>query len=323
MTVFKNILYVCDPSVAQDKALARAASLARINQAALTVLDVVPSRLLRTEMPGAPSAQDLRELVLGKRREAVEAMLAPHRAQAETDIAIEVRFGEKTFLEAIRMAADGASDLVIKPAENPDWLDRLFGSEDMHLIRKCPCPVWLMQADERDDYKTVLAAIDIDPDDPTPEEAALNDEILSLAAAVCVSDFATLHVIHVWDAPQADFVGMWAEDAKKAEADVIESARVRHKAGLDAAMRRLKQRLGAETYDYLAPRLHQSKGKAQTAIPKKAKELGADLVVMGTVARTGIPGFFIGNTAEAVLDQLQCALLALKPPGFVSPVLGK
>lgn len=41
---------------------------------------------------------------------------------------------------------------------------------------------------------------------------------------------------------------------------------------------------------------------------------------MGTVARTGIPGFIIGNTAENTLREIRCSLLALKPNGFVSPV---
>jgi nucleotide-binding universal stress UspA family protein len=41
---------------------------------------------------------------------------------------------------------------------------------------------------------------------------------------------------------------------------------------------------------------------------------------MGTVARTGIPGLIIGNTAEAILDQITCSVLAAKPPGFVTPV---
>jgi nucleotide-binding universal stress UspA family protein len=41
---------------------------------------------------------------------------------------------------------------------------------------------------------------------------------------------------------------------------------------------------------------------------------------MGTVARTGIRGFFMGNTAETILEQLNCSVLAIKPPGFVTPV---
>ena len=38
------------------------------------------------------------------------------------------------------------------------------------------------------------------------------------------------------------------------------------------------------------------------------------------MARTGIPGLLIGNIAEKVLGQVECAVLAIKPDGFVSPV---
>jgi len=43
-----------------------------------------------------------------------------------------------------------------------------------------------------------------------------------------------------------------------------------------------------------------------------AKEIGADLVVMGTIARTGIPGFITGNTAESILNQIYCSVLEIK-----------
>jgi len=41
---------------------------------------------------------------------------------------------------------------------------------------------------------------------------------------------------------------------------------------------------------------------------------------MGTVARTGIPGLIIGNTAESILSDIDCSLLAVKPEGFVTPI---
>jgi nucleotide-binding universal stress UspA family protein len=41
---------------------------------------------------------------------------------------------------------------------------------------------------------------------------------------------------------------------------------------------------------------------------------------MGTVARTGISGLLIGNTAERLLQQLKCSILAIKPEEFTSPV---
>jgi len=55
-------------------------------------------------------------------------------------------------------------------------------------------------------------------------------------------------------------------------------------------------------------------------VPAIAHELAVDLVVMGTVARTGIAGFFMGNTAESILTQLDCSVLTIKPPGFISPI---
>jgi nucleotide-binding universal stress UspA family protein len=41
---------------------------------------------------------------------------------------------------------------------------------------------------------------------------------------------------------------------------------------------------------------------------------------MGTVGRVGIPGLFIGNTAEEIFQTTACSVLAVKPDGFISPV---
>jgi len=42
---------------------------------------------------------------------------------------------------------------------------------------------------------------------------------------------------------------------------------------------------------------------------------------MGTVARTGLPGLLIGNTAEKILNRVTASVLAVKPEGFVSPLV--
>jgi nucleotide-binding universal stress UspA family protein len=62
------------------------------------------------------------------------------------------------------------------------------------------------------------------------------------------------------------------------------------------------------------------KGRPADVIAEFAKAHEVDLIVMGTVVRTGIPGLLIGNTAETVLHQVQCSILAVKPDTFVSPV---
>jgi nucleotide-binding universal stress UspA family protein len=62
------------------------------------------------------------------------------------------------------------------------------------------------------------------------------------------------------------------------------------------------------------------KGDPGETILSLAKERRSDVVVMGTVGRSGIDGVIIGNTAEKVLNRIECSVLALKPPGFVTPI---
>jgi nucleotide-binding universal stress UspA family protein len=71
----------------------------------------------------------------------------------------------------------------------------------------------------------------------------------------------------------------------------------------------------------LKPKTHLLRGDSRKKIPSLAHKLGVDLVVMGTIGRAGIPGLLMGNTAEAILDQAECSVLAIKPPGFITPVV--
>ena len=77
-----------------------------------------------------------------------------------------------------------------------------------------------------------------------------------------------------------------------------------------------------DCYDFHSKnnKIHHIKGAAREIIPEFAREHRADLIVMGTVGRTGIRGLIIGNTAEAILNQVACSIIAVKPPGFETPV---
>jgi nucleotide-binding universal stress UspA family protein len=66
--------------------------------------------------------------------------------------------------------------------------------------------------------------------------------------------------------------------------------------------------------------VHLQRGDASEVIGRMASTLPADVLVMGTVARTGIPGLLMGNTAETVLPSITCDVLVVKPQGFVSPL---
>ena len=58
----------------------------------------------------------------------------------------------------------GGHDLVIKNAEPGGLSGSSFGANDMHLMRKCPCPVWIIKPTERHKYHRILAAVDQAPE---------------------------------------------------------------------------------------------------------------------------------------------------------------
>jgi len=96
----------------------------------------------------------------------------------------------------------------------------------------------------------------------------------------------------------------------------ILSAALKLQSGHDAVLRRLIEDSGIDgTY-----RIRYLKGHPETVIPNFVETHAVDILVMGTVARSGIVGFLIGNTAENVMGRLGCTLLALKPDAYVSPL---
>ena len=195
MNRFKNILYVFEQSAGQKAAIERAVSLAQNNQARLTVIDVIPEINAGFRMPpGGPVSAELTDIRKQDRQKLMKSLVAPYRDQLDIHMAVLV--GRK-FIQVIRCVLRDHHDLVIKPAEDPEWLDRLFGSDDMHLLRKCPCPLWLTRTQEKSNYETILAAIDFDPNDADADEQALNEAILQLASSIALSNFADLHLAHV------------------------------------------------------------------------------------------------------------------------------
>jgi universal stress protein E len=308
MRSFKNILCVVTPGHDESiPTLERALTLAEEHQARLSVVDVIPRVMVRGWTPdsGPSMGQALLE-VTEERAQALRKLVKPY--QQRRSIHTQVLAGTG-FLEIIQAVLGHDHDLVIKPAENPGFLERVFGSDDMHLLRKCPCPVWLTHPGEKAQYNRVLAAVDFDPEVPDPVVDQLNREILQLAALQASADHAELHIVHAWSAPGEISLRVWSEEPD--QPDTVETIRATHEAGLEAL---------AEQIPMLAPKLHFVRGRADKEIPAVARQEAVDLVVMGTVARTGIAGLLIGNTAEAIINQLTCSLLAVKPEGFETPV---
>jgi nucleotide-binding universal stress UspA family protein len=240
-------------------------------------------------------------------------------------VEIETKIVEgKPFLEIIREVLGNGRDLVVKSAGREGgttgWL---FGTTDMHLLRKCPCPVWLIKSTEPAPIQRILAAVDFNDLDPPDQDTAepQNRMILELAGSLAFLERSEYHVVHAWQATGEHLIRSGRTGIAIEEVDsYVSEVRLKHRYWLDRLLRKARKWIGPETFDAVKPKTHVLKGMASEIIPTLARELETGLIVMGTVARTGIPGFIIGNTAESVLSQIDCSVLAVKPPGFVTPV---
>ena len=331
MNRFKNILCIIEPDDTFRPALERAITLAENNQAALTVIDVVehippaasasygglsPDILYEELIPATLQAE-----ITNARTRRLEELLVPYRERI--DVELKVLKGIP-FLEIIREVLRCDYDLLIKVAESQNWLARMLGSDDMHLLRKCPCPVWLIKPNSPQTHQRILAAIDTDDADSgadIKQQNNLSCEVLKIASSLAVANFAELHIVHAWEAPgESTMRGVFMDTPDDQVNAYVEQVYQQHKVSLDNLMEVMANTEEEDAMSYLKPKVHIVKGWARKEIPLLTKQLNVDLLVMGTVARTGIPGYFIGNTAESILNQIDCSVMAIKPSGFVTPV---
>ncbi len=308
MKPFKTILFVAEPD-AEPGVFRKAVEFAENQQAALTVALVLEDVAAPWNASVQPAAQ---------------AWLDELASTAEGRVPLATKLLHGTaFLEIIREAVSGGHDLVIKPPKRGVALaQRILGSADMHLLRKCPVPLWIMQSAEAKRPRRVLAAVDFGPaESASPPDPALNRAIMETAAVVALANFAELHVCHVWDAFAEGMLRTWGSEASGPQVnEYVERERRWHEAQMTTLLSECERWFGEKTLEFAHPNVHLRRGAAGDVIPALADELDAEVVVMGTVARSGVPGFFIGNTAETVMGRLHSSLLAIKPPGFVSPV---
>lgn len=321
MRQFKEILFVVESGATCKLTLERAVALAEENQAKLTVIDFVERVAASIKRPrgGLPSAGSQAALSSDSEQN-LETLIRPYRKRIT--IQTKVRHG-KPYLEIIREVLSNGHDLVIKRPEPHHWQNYLSGSTDIHLLRKCPCPVWLDKPSATKASFRILAAVDVIDMCSLKAHKLRQDlslKVLEMASSLASCKLAELHIMHAWELTgeslmRGAFINM-SEEKVLAE---VEQVKQEHKIWFDELLREMPIKLGHGNTSCPEPQTYLVKGSALKEVLALANQIKADLVVLGTVCHTGLAGFCIGNPAERVLNQIDCSLLTIKPTGFVAP----
>jgi nucleotide-binding universal stress UspA family protein len=298
----KKILWASDGSKESLKALKWAVIFATRYGAKITALNVIENTNIRTLKVSDDLKNDISlvDSVIGKtearRLDGVSKMLRKKGIKVEARVA---RGAPPQ--EIVNAAQSHAVDLIAmgKRGLTP-WGRMLLGSTTATVLREAHVPIMAVtQTARRLAVKKILLPTSFFPKDTVSLEWGLE----------WARKFgATLFVLHVIEAHKSyaavkgGFVGRLRQAANGQLRAMLDSVPSRKLKGVNLVEK-------VTTFS-----------RAWAGIVNFAKDEGIDVIVMSTQARKGVPRFFLGSVAEAVIEEAPCPVIAV-PPSFHSPAL--
>jgi len=273
MQAVRSILVVIDPEHSESLALKRAKLIAGVTQAQLHLLVCDP-------------------------KHDHSAMLSVLKAALTEDgysVTTEQAWNQSLHQTIVDVQQAEGCGLVVKQHFPDSALKKaLLTPEDWKLLRQCPSPVLLVKTAGSWKDKVILAAVDVGNTDL--EHRHLHDTIINHGYDIATLAKARLHVISAHPSPMLSSADPTFQLSETIQARYREQCKA----------------FQAE-FDIDDEHLHIEEGPADVLIPFMVHKLQAAVTVIGTVARSGLSGALIGNTAEVVLDAVESDVLVLKP----------
>jgi universal stress protein E len=307
----KRILFaVKDPDAARQPGITKAIRIAADLGASLELFHALATPVsLEVQFVKGHTLEDVRRSAVEHAKGRLSRFIPAARRRG-VHVSCSVAWDYPIHEAVARRAAQAGADLIIaechKGARTRAWLMHLT---DWELLRISPLPVLLLKNGQPYRRPVVLAAVD--PAHRHAKPSDLDSTIIEGAMQMARALGGQLHVMHA-NHPSVYGLGL-------ADSNLAVPAMTLTYDDLRSHARKEFHRL-VDTAGIDRSLTHFVEGGAVQAIPRSARKLGANLVVMGAVSRTGIGRVFIGNTAERVLNALPCDILVVKPAGFAAHV---
>ena len=303
---FNNILVVLNPENDKQYALARAVRLAQEqkSQSPVKITLFLAIYDLSYEMSALLSSEERSEMhknVIEQRKLAIQPYIEKYASDG-IEFATTVVWNSNE-AEAIATEVENQGyDLVVKYTKAEESLASLIVTPvDWQLLRKCPVPILVVKDGDWKHQRRVLVAVNVS-DDENEAHSSFNDELVSLSMDLAASlDRGNVHLVTAYPPTPINMA-----------IDLPEFSSSEYNSGLRGQylinMKSLRQKYGIND-----DHTHMVEGFPEDVIPQVAKKIEAELVILGTIGRTGLSAAFLGNTAEHVISKLNCNLLAIKP----------
>ncbi len=300
MDRLKQVLVGIDFSTYSESALIQAGRLAAASSASLRVVHVVESDVLVDLERALPhAAPGLRENVLATLSARLKGLVELH-VPAGTECRTEVRTGSPA-AEILGLAKTLGVDLMVLGAHGTGGAgDGAAGILATKCVRKAPCKVMLVRAAHGAAFRRVAVLTDFSP---VAARAAMQ------GIRVAQMDQATLSFLHMFQPPWA--VLHYAAPTPQADPHFIAGFRQALDAEMEAFLAPFAADLKGITVERrILDHMHPASGIVAWLGQEKI-----DLAVVGTHGRSALIRMIIGTTAERILRDSPCSVLAVKPEG--------
>lgn len=307
MTNYKKILVVINPTTDRQVALTRAVELASKSNASITAfLSVFDFSYEMTSILSSSEREAMREGVIAQRVAWLNEVINTFNV-ANLKINTKVVWHNRPFESIINYANEGDYDIIVKNTHQHDKLKAvIFTPTDWHLMRKAPMPVLMVKDHDWPVNGKIICALNVSAEDEA--HRTLNGKIIDHAKDLAAKFSAQIHLVNGYPGTPVNLAIELPDFDVNTYNDAIKMQHIQRVHHL------------AELHAIPVEQCHVEEGLPEDVIPDLASRLDAELVILGTVGRTGFSAALIGNTAEHVIDSIQCDLLAIKPEGYISPL---
>jgi universal stress protein E len=303
----KILVAVRDPRAKRLPAVEKAAQLAQAFEARIELFHALSIPIpLDTETFGTQLLYQLENAHRVQLRSGLEALAESVRKRG-IEVTTQALWDFPAGEAIVRRAATANADLIVAECHAGEHRGRWFlHLTDWDLLRHAAVPVLLVKNKRPYRRPALLAAVD--PSHAFAKPAKLDVEILRTAQAFTRKLRGKLHAVHAYVPVPGDATG--SELLNPAATRILSARAKTH------ARARYEPLLKSARITHVTSHLideHPING-----LPRLARQIGCDILVMGAVSRSGLRRIFIGNTAERILDEVECDVLVVKPPGFMS-----
>jgi len=304
--LFNKIFVVLEPQQQEQLAFNRAVYLAKATGASLHLFvcayDIAIG--IATFLSGAQRENIIRTVIDGNK--VMVETLARKLKSDDIEVTTEVIWRRQASESIITALKDSGCDLLIKKAKLHSRVQEvIFSHIDWNILRFATCPVLLVKNGQWDEIGQVLAAVNAAPEDAVHTE--LNNKILEAARYLASKLDFELHLVSAYPAPPI-YLPMSSDGKNPVNYRKKMSKMVADNTGKFARQ-----------FSVEDEHVHLVEGPVDWVIPTVSRDIVAEFVVMGTVARQRMGGMALGNTAEHILDELNCDVLVLKSTSAQAP----